>query len=112
MEALFLLAPKVQRDISLAPRRDPEALVPLGNAPLEGGPDGVLSFGEKRKPEMALIIAFRGLELISVGGLQSYVSVSDGAARDVEHLATDGAESRRRRRSKAADSYYGTQQCS
>ena len=61
---------------------------------------------------MTLIIAFRGLELISVGGLQSYVSVRDGAAFDVAHLAIDGAESGRRRRSKTADSYYGTQQCS
>jgi hypothetical protein len=111
MEALSLLAPKVQRDISLAPRRDPDLLLPLGNVPLEGGPAGVLSLREKLKPEMALIVGFGYLELISVGGLQSYVSVSDRAAFDVERLTTNGADSCRRRRSKAAESYYGTQQC-
>ena len=52
---------------------------------------------------MALSIGFRGLELIAVGGLQSYVSTRDGFAFEVKHLATDGAEACGRRRSNAAD---------
>jgi hypothetical protein len=43
---------------------------------------------------MPLIVGFRGLELIAFGRLQSYVRVSDGSVFDVQHLATDGAESR------------------
>jgi len=85
------------------PGRDPNVLAPFGNAPLIGGADRVLSFRQRGKPEMALSIGFRGLELIAVGGLQSYVSTRDGFAFEVKHLATDGAEACGRRRSNAAD---------
>ena len=106
-----MLAPKVQCDVGLAPRRHPDTLTPLGNAPLKGGPDGILSFREKSEPEMPLIIGFRCLELIAFGGLQSYVSVRDGLRFDVQHLATNCAEACRRR-SKAASGQHNAQPCS
>ena len=84
------------------------SLAPFGNALRAGGAYGVLSFGEKREPKTALSVGFRGLELIAIGGLQSYVSISDGFAVDVQHLATDRARPCRRWRSRTLVSRKGT----
>ena len=90
-EARFLRA-EVQGYVGLVPGRHPHVLAPFGNAPLFGGADGVLSFGQGGKPETALRIGFRGLEVAALGSLQSYSGFSDGIPLWVQHLAANGAE--------------------
>jgi len=106
-----ILPAQVQGNVGFMPGRDPNALPPFGNASQTRGPDGVLSFGEKGKPEVAGRVGLRSLEMAAVSGLQGYVSVSDGLALEVQHLAADGAEAPGGRRGNNAERRRGAQQC-
>ena len=74
-DSRLLATVQVQSNIRLTPWRNVNALAPLGSARLIRGTDGVLPFGQKRKPEATVGIGFRGLEMTTVRGLQRYAGV-------------------------------------
>lgn len=81
---------QVENDIGLLARCNPNVLTPFGHASLIRRSDTVLPLGERCEPEAALLVGFRGLDVMAFRGLQCDSRTGDGLAVRPEDLARDG----------------------
>lgn len=99
------LSLQVENDVGLLTGRDPNVLAPFGHASLVRRADAVLPFRKRREPEAALLVGFRGLDVMAFRGLQCDSRTGDGFAVRPQDLARDCAETFGLGRSSAANGY-------